>query len=553
MNNFDYFDFEVGIMEEPKKMSFFSIYDVVPEIIEQNDIKNFIKLNKDNDEINLHGKKFIGPFDIDLFDKFTKINCSNSSICKILNKNPLIKLNKLNCSFNELYELDNLCCINIDRLYCGYNKIKKLDNIPSNIKYLDCAGNPILELDNLHDGLIYLNCENCNINKLENLPMTLENLICSNNTISSLDFLPESLISLNCKDCEINQLDNLPLSIKELICYSNKIDCLYNLPNKLLLLNCDNKTKILDINTNNDIINEFYKDIYKYIYNLNKFIILNNKENINNPKQIIDESHGLLHMLIVLYHVSIALSTFKFSNDISEKEKIKIQLAALLHDIDDHKYFPNNKNYNNARKILVETRKNENELSNDDIDDIIEMISWVSSSINGDFIPKKAIFKEYLLYPRYADRLEALGIIGVKRALQYTLKQQKEGNPKGILFDIYTPKARDEIRLWDIASDFRYREYTGTSKSMIDHFYDKLLRLGKFPIRNIYFDKETYKRLQPLIDITLYFGTTDNITEKELKEYIEDYIEQYNTEIDLFNKNTYEKSILEFICKLNNK
>ena len=90
MNNFDPFDFEVGIMEVPKEMPFFSIYDVVPEIIEQNDIKNFIKLNEDNDEINLYGKKFIGPFDIDLFDKFIKINCSNSSICKILNKNPLI-------------------------------------------------------------------------------------------------------------------------------------------------------------------------------------------------------------------------------------------------------------------------------------------------------------------------------------------------------------------------------------------------------------------------------------------------------------------------------
>lgn len=41
---------------------------------------------------------------------------------------------------------------------------------------------------------------------------------------------------------------------------------------------------------------------------------------------------------------------------------------------------------------------------------------------------------------------------------------------------------------------------------MIDHYYDKLLRASKFPIRNKYFDEETEIRRKPLIDFIFMFG-----------------------------------------------
>ena len=280
----------------------------------------------------------------------------------------------------------------------------------------------------------------------------------------------------------------------------------------------------------------------KYIIKLDTFI---KQYNDAEPEHIIDDSHGLSHMLVVLCHASKALEAHAaHKKDISEKDKTKVKLAALLHDIDDAKYFPNNKTYENARMILTEV--NTGELSDGDIEDIIEMISWVSSSVNGDRIPEKALKKEYLLYPRYADRLEALGLFGVERTLHYTLKQKQQNKPKGVLFTKATLKGvtADDI-FNNIATQKRYESYGIASDSMIDHFYDKLLRLGVYPIKNDYFESETKKRQQPLIDIVLFFGrSSDDLTEDELKNYIEDYIKKQHS---ISTKCMCDEEVLKFL------
>ena len=82
-----------------------------------------------------------------------------------------------------------------------------------------------------------------------------------------------------------------------------------------------------------------------------------------------------------------------------------------------------------------------------------------------------------MLFPRYADRLEAIGLIGVERTLEYTLKK---GQP---LFLEETAKGKTVDELNEIATKERYDSYVSKSVSMFDHFYDKLLHLGNFPIR----------------------------------------------------------------------
>jgi len=255
----------------------------------------------------------------------------------------------------------------------------------------------------------------------------------------------------------------------------------------------------------------------KYIDALNSFI---NEHNSNPDNKYIDSSHGILHMITVLQHTKKALISWESSNGpIDNREKLIIMLAALFHDIDDSKYFPDNNEYQNARNIL--TKIQDSDLTPDEINEIIKIISWVSSSKNGDMIPEKIIGKEYYLYPRYSDRLEALGIIGLERTLHYT--KNKNGN----LFDESTLRAKNEEDLFEnIATEERYLNYNGKSKTMIDHFYDKLLRLGKYPIYNEYFNKICEERIQPLIKIVLEFGERQDITQDELEELINVYIEE---------------------------
>jgi hypothetical protein len=225
----------------------YSIYDKPKKIIKANDILlSQLKSVEDNNIINLSEYIIQETLDIGLYDKFIKINCSQTKLNKIICSNPNIKLLELNCIKNNLLELDNIKLNNLVKLFCGYNKISKLDNLPSSLKYLDCAGNSISMLSNLPDKLVYLNCENCKINNLDNLPLTLEILICSDNYILSLDYLPESIVELNCKGCRITQLDNLPSNICELTCYSNKIYELFNLPKNIYLIKCDENLHLLN-------------------------------------------------------------------------------------------------------------------------------------------------------------------------------------------------------------------------------------------------------------------------------------------------------------------
>ena len=99
---------------------------------------------------------------------------------------------------------------------------------------------------------------------------------------------------------------------------------------------------------------------------------------------------------------------------LSQQIKFSLHVAVLLHDVDDGK-FVTNENYDNARNIL-----RLHNVCRELEDQIIEIISYISSSKNGDSIPEKAEDKEYLLYPRFVDRLDAIGVHGVIRCYQFT-------------------------------------------------------------------------------------------------------------------------------------
>lgn len=208
------------------------------------------------------------------------------------------------------------------------------------------------------------------------------------------------------------------------------------------------------------------------------------------------QSHGLDHSVNVLEHCEKALASN--IRPVSFEESVLLSLAALLHDADDHKFFTSSADGNNATHILKFC--SDNQISEDQTNFVLKVIDFVSCSKNHNRIPEEAIEKPELLYPRYADRLEALGEEGVKRTFVYT------GTTKGAYFTENTPRPKTEEEIWKYATTERFENYKGGSDSMLDHFYDKLLHLANFNSGNPYFDAITKERRQLMFDVCLYFG-----------------------------------------------
>lgn len=196
--------------------------------------------------------------------------------------------------------------------------------------------------------------------------------------------------------------------------------------------------------------------------------------------QNVCDSHNYEHAIAVMTHAHKATDVEE--TKLSPIEKRAILLAALLHDADDKKFFPKHLHNQNARFILQHETIEFTEC-------VIEMINLVSYSSNGDSILN--VKQKWKLIPRYADRIESLGLIGIERCYQYT---QTIGNPL-ILDTTPRPKLLEELYLIPRVH----------SNSMIDHYYDKLLHIGNFPINNQYLNSMAKEKTQIMYQFVLDF------------------------------------------------
>lgn len=226
-----------------------------------------------------------------------------------------------------------------------------------------------------------------------------------------------------------------------------------------------------------------------------------------NPQ--IKESHGLEHVLAVVSHAERAIACC--SPSLSLNDAMEIIIASFLHDVDDSKYFPNETlPYQNAKTIM-----NTVGIPEASQERILNMIDWTSCSKNGNSVPcpVKETGNYHLLIPRWSDRLEAVGKIGVVRCYQYT---QENG---GALCSDESPRATTVEQVWKYATPERFESYQargGTSDDMISHYYDKLLRVARPPkeiVRNAHLEKMAEERVQPLIEVCLRFGRTGVVDE----------------------------------------
>lgn len=143
---------------------------------------------------------------------------------------------------------------------------------------------------------------------------------------------------------------------------------------------------------------------------------------------------------------------------ISESEKVDrtiVSLAALLHDIADSKFHGGDETVGpkKARQFL----KSEN-FSEETIDHIVKIIENVS--FKGGNQAQKFTSKE-LEVVQDADRLDALGAIGIARTFNYGgFKNRK----------LYDPEIKPNLKMTP-------SEYKASDAPTINHFYEKLLLL----------------------------------------------------------------------------
>lgn len=196
-----------------------------------------------------------------------------------------------------------------------------------------------------------------------------------------------------------------------------------------------------------------------------------------------EKSHDMTHIYTVLSHAKKSIDSMP---SISNENKLIIELACLLHDVDDKKYFTNS---TFARDILKQYFPNLAKR-------VMACIKLVSTSDNGNEINPTIQSWQYI--PRWADRLEAMGQRGIDRCVAYGAR---DATP---LFAETTPKPRTQEELDALVTSERFLQYQQQKKSasIIDHFYDKLLHL-KVHTGIPYIDAEMENQHQVMVSFVL--------------------------------------------------
>lgn len=160
---------------------------------------------------------------------------------------------------------------------------------------------------------------------------------------------------------------------------------------------------------------------------------------------------------------------------LSTNRKLACRLAAFLHDLDNPDRMPTTKAaaqqlFSNALGIAKSAGAPQCVL-----DDVLKMMGWVACRHNGNRCPAEAREHPELLWPRWADRLQSAGEAGVARCFIYHVSQ---GLPLSL---DSTPRAQTPAQALAFATRERFDAFCqrgGNSASMMDFYYDKLLRMA---------------------------------------------------------------------------
>lgn len=148
---------------------------------------------------------------------------------------------------------------------------------------------------------------------------------------------------------------------------------------------------------------------------------------------------------------------WKLSKRIAQREGAEIflvEVAALLHDMDDHKIDGADAvNFPNARQTLLNL--NVDEVLADKVIAIIKEVSFKGANVDTTPTTIEACVVQD------ADRLDAIGAIGIARAFAYGGSKNRP---------LYDPDSVPEMH-------GSFEQYKNSKGNTLNHFYEKLLLL----------------------------------------------------------------------------
>jgi len=146
----------------------------------------------------------------------------------------------------------------------------------------------------------------------------------------------------------------------------------------------------------------------------------------------------------------------KIAKEIAQKEKADmfiVEISALLHDVFDHKFFDEKLAQEKIEKYLRQFKLDKG--TEEHIKNIVANISFKGAGVKNKIstLEGKVV--------QDADRLDAIGAIGIARVFSYGAHANRE---------FYDPKIKPVLH----TSPEKYKNAKSTS---INHFYEKLLLL----------------------------------------------------------------------------
>lgn len=199
----------------------------------------------------------------------------------------------------------------------------------------------------------------------------------------------------------------------------------------------ENNIQTMDILNRNEGLPEFYEHL---------------KATVGKLCEGRDDSHGLAHAIKVTEN---AVTIWKMT-PVSSMSIEKLLACAMIHDVMDHKYDPENRLEPELRYFLKQ------HFVTKDIEEIISIINAVSFSKEKK--RGKRYFETYLTEDAIkcrdivsdADKLEALGKIGFDRCVEYSQHAYKKKHGVDITKELLKKEVEDhaEEKLYVLANEY---------------------------------------------------------------------------------------------------